>query len=316
MSENSLLPWIIYFSLAILVQSLKCKPGDYEIDNECCPMCLSGSVVKNHCTSHISTECVPCVPPTYMDHPNGETKCLKCKICDAGAGLIIQKPCTYTSNTVCECQFGYFCPEDSGKECDLCQEHTKCKPGKIIKKIVKNRRAPRYLCPIDDNSSSSGGESDPLPRVFMDREGNDIPVIRRQQRRARPIIENESNEEEELQNPNLEDDAEIQVENYRQDGEANNEEREEVVQDSEIEQVLVQEDDFEDMMQEEEVDRQVHDENSSNDSSDTINYDWVPEDQNILINKKQLLEILKKAEKGLKENYSSLHDMRLKIEKM
>ncbi|XP_053546321.1 tumor necrosis factor receptor superfamily member 14 isoform X2 [Bombina bombina] len=135
MSENSLLPWIIYFSLAILVQSLKCKPGDYEIDNECCPMCLSGSVVKNHCTSHISTECVPCVPPTYMDHPNGETKCLKCKICDAGAGLIIQKPCTYTSNTVCECQFGYFCPEDSGKECDLCQEHTKCKPGKIIKKI-------------------------------------------------------------------------------------------------------------------------------------------------------------------------------------
>ncbi|XP_066461678.1 tumor necrosis factor receptor superfamily member 5-like isoform X2 [Eleutherodactylus coqui] len=71
---------------------------------------------------------------------NLELKCLPreykhdgicCPMCERGAGLIVKERCTTTSNTVCECQVGRFC---LNQECDLCQEHTQCKPGQYVKK--------------------------------------------------------------------------------------------------------------------------------------------------------------------------------------
>ncbi|KAM4650421.1 tumor necrosis factor receptor superfamily member 14 [Discoglossus pictus] len=124
---------IIHYILLVTVYSLECTPGEYQINNECCPMCSSGNVVKKHCTSQSSTECIPCVYPSYMDHPNGETKCLRCKHCDSGAGLITKDECTYITNTVCECKPGFFCPEGHAIECDLCQAHKKCIPGEWVK---------------------------------------------------------------------------------------------------------------------------------------------------------------------------------------
>ncbi|CAH2320029.1 tumor necrosis factor receptor superfamily member 14 isoform X1 [Pelobates cultripes] len=116
-----------------------CLPGEYEYEGECCPQCPSGNVVKNHCTDAVSTVCIPCVDNTYMDHPNGETKCLRCKICDKGAGLVTKKACTYTSNTVCDCERGSFCRSVSGKECDMCERHKTCPPGEMVKRYGTNR---------------------------------------------------------------------------------------------------------------------------------------------------------------------------------
>ncbi|XP_053308217.1 tumor necrosis factor receptor superfamily member 14 [Spea bombifrons] len=106
-----------------------CVPGEYFNNNQCCPKCNPGSVVKTHCSDITSTVCIPCTDETYMDHPNGVTKCLRCKACDSGAGLITKKACTYTSNTECDCETGSFCDV----HCDICQKHKICSPGERVK---------------------------------------------------------------------------------------------------------------------------------------------------------------------------------------
>ncbi|XP_073459110.1 tumor necrosis factor receptor superfamily member 14 isoform X1 [Aquarana catesbeiana] len=111
----------------------ECPPGEYKINDLCCPMCHIGTVVKTHCTSTSSSNvCIPCVKGTYMDHPNGVTKCLKCTECDTGGGLLEIKECTYTSNAVCDCKPGYYCSGEKGA-CDLCQPHSICDIGQYIK---------------------------------------------------------------------------------------------------------------------------------------------------------------------------------------
>ncbi|XP_075460995.1 tumor necrosis factor receptor superfamily member 14 isoform X2 [Ascaphus truei] len=153
---NTALCWIILFAKVVTMQSLKCDAGEYEINNECCPMCPPGSVVRSHCTTDSSTVCVPCITQTYMDHPNGVSKCLRCKICDKGAALVTQKGCTYNSNTICECEAGHFCPEEDGKECNLCQQHTICQPGEWVEKLGTARTNTMCeICPLDTFSNES-----------------------------------------------------------------------------------------------------------------------------------------------------------------
>lgn len=94
-------------------------------------MCDKGLFVKSHCMSESSSSaCVVCADDTYMDHPNGLTKCFRCSECDPGVGLIVKDKCTSASNTVCECKAGHYC---LNQECDWCQEHTVCPPGEYVK---------------------------------------------------------------------------------------------------------------------------------------------------------------------------------------
>ncbi|CAH2320030.1 tumor necrosis factor receptor superfamily member 14 isoform X2 [Pelobates cultripes] len=140
-----------------------CLPGEYEYEGECCPQCPSGNVVKNHCTDAVSTVCIPCVDNTYMDHPNGETKCLRCKICDKGAGLVTKKACTYTSNTVCDCERGSFCRSVSGKECDMCERHKTCPPGEMVK---------RYDVQVESLFNREQVPTTPSAKLFMQGKDN------------------------------------------------------------------------------------------------------------------------------------------------
>ncbi|KAM8927652.1 tumor necrosis factor receptor superfamily member 14 [Pelodytes ibericus] len=116
-----------------------CIPGEYLHENECCPKCPPGSIVKIHCTNGKSTVCIPCEQNTYMDHPNGLTRCLRCKTCDSGAGLVTKKACTYTSNAECVCEEGSFCHTEKSEECDLCQRHTECSAGEMVKQAGTSR---------------------------------------------------------------------------------------------------------------------------------------------------------------------------------
>ncbi|XP_066461679.1 tumor necrosis factor receptor superfamily member 5-like [Eleutherodactylus coqui] len=111
---------------------LECLPREYKHNGICCPMCKRGFFVTAHCTPEFSSSrCIICVNKTYTDQPNCYTNCTRCKHCHFGAGLNIKERCTTTSNTVCECQVGHLC---LNQECDLCQEHTQCKPGQYVKK--------------------------------------------------------------------------------------------------------------------------------------------------------------------------------------
>ncbi|XP_034609008.1 tumor necrosis factor receptor superfamily member 14 isoform X2 [Trachemys scripta elegans] len=115
-------------------EALQCFAGEYEINGECCPMCSAGSRVVKHCRPSSSTTCMPCVDDTYTEHPNGLTECMRCKVCDAGARLMIKEKCTYTKNTVCGCAPGDFCPHAAGLDCEMCRPYTVCPPGYMVKK--------------------------------------------------------------------------------------------------------------------------------------------------------------------------------------
>ncbi|KAL6459123.1 hypothetical protein MHYP_G00325950, partial [Metynnis hypsauchen] len=110
-----------------------CARAEYEIHGECCPMCAPGNRVYRHCTQDTSTTCVPCLHSTFIDAPNGLTKCFNCAVCDPGQGIRVKTPCTRSSDTVCEPVDGYYCTEQHRGGCKRADKHTNCSPGQYIK---------------------------------------------------------------------------------------------------------------------------------------------------------------------------------------
>ncbi|XP_051805596.1 tumor necrosis factor receptor superfamily member 14-like isoform X2 [Acanthochromis polyacanthus] len=113
-------------------QTLICHPGEYQLGNECCPMCPAGSRVKTDCTEFRPTSCLPCLEGTYVDKPTGQKKCFDCANYDKGLGLKVKTSCTTTSNTVCEPLEGFYCIDPRGNNCVAAQKHRICHPGQYI----------------------------------------------------------------------------------------------------------------------------------------------------------------------------------------
>ncbi|XP_015225204.1 PREDICTED: tumor necrosis factor receptor superfamily member 14-like, partial [Cyprinodon variegatus] len=91
-------------------------------------------VVGKDCTAVSGPRCIPCETGTFMNKPNGLTKCFSCFSCDPGSGLSIKQNCTSESDTVCDVLHGYFCKswtDSSG--CSTAAKHSACKPGQRIK---------------------------------------------------------------------------------------------------------------------------------------------------------------------------------------
>uniref|UniRef100_A0A7N5ZW55 TNFR-Cys domain-containing protein n=1 Tax=Anabas testudineus TaxID=64144 RepID=A0A7N5ZW55_ANATE len=113
-------------------ETTTCNLAEYQIGNECCPMCLRGSRVRTDCTEFRSTSCLPCLEGTYMNQPSGLKQCFPCSQCDAGSGLKIKCSCTTTSDTVCEPLEGFYCVDPSDNGCRAAQKHRSCEPGQYI----------------------------------------------------------------------------------------------------------------------------------------------------------------------------------------
>ncbi|XP_041953770.1 tumor necrosis factor receptor superfamily member 14-like isoform X2 [Alosa sapidissima] len=110
-----------------------CGPAEYEVQEECCPMCGSGYYVYKHCTEHSSTLCAPCTASTYTDAQSGLVSCRLCTECDSTAGLRVKRACSSTSDTLCEPLEGHYCTDPIKDGCRGAVEHTKCSPGQYIK---------------------------------------------------------------------------------------------------------------------------------------------------------------------------------------
>uniref|UniRef100_H3BI15 TNFR-Cys domain-containing protein n=2 Tax=Latimeria chalumnae TaxID=7897 RepID=H3BI15_LATCH len=96
-------------------------------------MCPPGSIIGRDCTPLSNTTCLPCGKGTYMDHPNGLSECLACKVCDPDLGLSVHWECTDTQNTKCVCKKGYFCIDSHSSGCGACKKQLVCKPGEKVK---------------------------------------------------------------------------------------------------------------------------------------------------------------------------------------
>ncbi|XP_046895984.1 tumor necrosis factor receptor superfamily member 14-like isoform X2 [Hypomesus transpacificus] len=109
-----------YFHFQILLLFLNiglciaCGRAEYQLGEECCPLCASGNSVHKHCTEFTSTSCIPCTGSTFIDRPNGLTSCFPCRNCDQA-----------TSSKDTECS---DCTGDTFSDGSLtsCQPHTKC----------------------------------------------------------------------------------------------------------------------------------------------------------------------------------------------
>ncbi|CAL8261333.1 unnamed protein product [Gadus morhua 'NCC'] len=69
---------------------------------------------------------------TFQDGDNGREQCFACKLCDAGLGLKVKRPCTPTSDAVCEVLDGFFCSDSNRGGRMAAQRHTVCSPGQYI----------------------------------------------------------------------------------------------------------------------------------------------------------------------------------------
>uniref|UniRef100_A0A3Q1KDA9 TNFR-Cys domain-containing protein n=1 Tax=Anabas testudineus TaxID=64144 RepID=A0A3Q1KDA9_ANATE len=132
-----------------------CHLAEYQIGNECCPMCLPGSRVRTDCTEFRSTSCRPCLEGTYMNKATGLKQCFPCTNCDEGSGLKIKRLCKTTSDTVCEPLEGFYCVDPSDNGCGAAQKHRSCEPGQYISQ--KGTASTDSVCSDCSDGSFSDG---------------------------------------------------------------------------------------------------------------------------------------------------------------
>ncbi|XP_048098383.1 tumor necrosis factor receptor superfamily member 14-like [Alosa alosa] len=135
-SEESMVKLVITAVILLLTVSgvsTGCAPTEYLTGQKCCPMCRPGFCVQRHCTEFFSTECVLCPSSFYTDTLNNLESCSPCTVCDSSAGLRVKRPCSSTSDTLCEPLESHYCTDPIKDGCRGAVEHTKCSSGRYIK---------------------------------------------------------------------------------------------------------------------------------------------------------------------------------------
>ncbi|XP_026187725.1 tumor necrosis factor receptor superfamily member 14-like isoform X1 [Mastacembelus armatus] len=135
--------------------TLTCQRAEYQIDNECCPMCPPGSRVKTPCFKFRNTSCLPCTEGTFMNQPTGRRLCSPCMNCDENSGLKRKRSCTFISDTVCEPLEGFYCINSTGNGCEAAQKHKQCQPGQYI--IQKGTASTDSVCSDCSEGTFSDG---------------------------------------------------------------------------------------------------------------------------------------------------------------
>ncbi|XP_044072339.1 tumor necrosis factor receptor superfamily member 18 [Siniperca chuatsi] len=107
-----------------------CGNGQAEINGRCCDLCPPGEHMKEFCSEHQKTVCIPCEEGYYSNHYNIFDRCEKCQSCQQEYA----QKCTPTTNANCACRSGFLC---SNNICSNCEEN-KCVMGEKPKRTVSS----------------------------------------------------------------------------------------------------------------------------------------------------------------------------------
>ncbi|XP_034553207.1 tumor necrosis factor receptor superfamily member 5 [Notolabrus celidotus] len=111
-------------------------------DDRCCDRCPSGWYIRGECDGTKKTECAECVRGFFTETKNHWFKCLSCKDCSTKNQRKV-KDCTAQEDTVCGCEPGFFCINQS---CDHCQRVKHCPLGQGVK--VQATRTNNTICAV------------------------------------------------------------------------------------------------------------------------------------------------------------------------
>ncbi|XP_063292010.1 tumor necrosis factor receptor superfamily member 9 [Pelobates fuscus] len=121
--------WALFIGTALLaITSANVFDNCLERHDGCCTQCLPGF----RRTAENCQKCDACPLSSYMDVPNSNINCKRCRSCE---GIFqYEKTCTYKSNAVCKCVPGKICAD---KDCMTCK-NIPCKAGQqlIDKKCI------------------------------------------------------------------------------------------------------------------------------------------------------------------------------------
>ncbi|KAM9617913.1 tumor necrosis factor receptor superfamily member 6 isoform 2-T2 [Trichechus inunguis] len=101
----------------------------------CCQPCPAGTRKTADCSvNEGNPNCTHCEEgQEYTETENYLDYCRRCRFCDEGHGLEVEKHCTRTQNTKCRCKEDFFC---SSSSCDHCAPCITCEHG-IIEKCTQ-----------------------------------------------------------------------------------------------------------------------------------------------------------------------------------
>uniref|UniRef100_A0AAY4C8M6 TNFR-Cys domain-containing protein n=1 Tax=Denticeps clupeoides TaxID=299321 RepID=A0AAY4C8M6_9TELE len=94
--------------------------GSRDPEELCCKICKPGNVLVKDCGKDQHALCTPCESGSYVPNSN-PASCVTCSTCK---GTQVKRPCTPTSDAVCECIAGFQCGDAT---CSFCQQ--KCRVG-------------------------------------------------------------------------------------------------------------------------------------------------------------------------------------------
>ncbi|XP_040284258.1 tumor necrosis factor receptor superfamily member 4 isoform X2 [Bufo bufo] len=137
MAGGSLCGTALLLHCALLAAAAIRCPQDQYVDTAegrdvCCNYCAAGQEISEVCTPwNKASKCTNCKENHY-NPKNARDRCQRCTVCNKAEGSIEKKPCTKSSNAICEC------PEGSTQKNE---RRTACRCGKG-KEIIENKCQP------------------------------------------------------------------------------------------------------------------------------------------------------------------------------
>ncbi|XP_023256817.1 tumor necrosis factor receptor superfamily member 5-like [Seriola lalandi dorsalis] len=123
---------VVLYTLSIwtIGYAKDCGDQQVQIEQQCCDKCPPGKYVKEFCTEHKKTLCIPCNDGFFSNHYSIFDRCEECQSCQYGYA----EKCTPITDAKCSCPPGFLC---SNNVCSACEENKHVTQEKLNMTVVQ-----------------------------------------------------------------------------------------------------------------------------------------------------------------------------------